>query len=348
MRALRYDAYAGPIRLVDLPEPPCPDDGVVVQVDATGVCRSDWHAWQGHEAVPLPMVPGHEWAGTVVVVGPRVEGWRGGERVTAPFVCGCGRCAWCAAGQAQVCPDQQQPGFSYPGSFAERVAVPAADLNLVALPEAVEAVAAASLGCRFATAWRALTVHGEVGPGDSVAVHGCGGVGLSAVMIAVALGADVVAVDPAPEARERATGLGALAALDPRGTPAAVAAGVVAVTDGGARVSLDAVGLPATAAASVRCLRPRGRHVQVGLLLGQDAEPGLPMDLVVSRELSVHGAHGMPAADYPALLARVADGSLRPQDLVGRVVDLAAAAEALAAMGAGPGPAGMTVARPAG
>ncbi len=276
-----------------------------------------------------------------------MTGWRGGERVTAPFVCGCGRCAWCAAGDAQVCPDQQQPGFTYPGTFAERAAVPAADLNLVALPEGVDAVAAASLGCRFATAWRALTVHGEVGPGDTVAVHGCGGVGLSAVMIGVALGARVIALDPAPAARARASELGALAALDPSGTPAAVAAGVAAASDGGVRVSVDAVGRPETAAASVRSLRPRGRHVQVGLLLGEHATPPLPMDLVVSRELSVHGSHGMPAADYPALLEQVADGSLRPQDLVGRVIGLDEAAAALAALDREAAYAGMTVVRPA-
>ena len=130
-----YDAYGAQPRVRDVPVPACPDDGVVVEVRATGVCRSDWHAWRGHDPVPLPMTPGHELAGVVVEVGPSVRRVRVGQRVTAPFVCGCGRCAWCRAGDAQVCPDQYQPGFTGPGSFAERVALPAADTNVVVLPD---------------------------------------------------------------------------------------------------------------------------------------------------------------------------------------------------------------------
>ena len=195
MQAVQYDAYGAAPTLVDIPAPGCPPDGVLVEVRATGVCRSDWHAWQGREPVSLPHVPGHEYAGVITAVGPEVSARRVGDRVTVPFVCGCGRCEFCAAGDAQVCPDQQQPGFTMPGSFAELVAVPAADLNVVPLPDDLDFVTAASLGCRFATAYRAVTAHGRVGPGDWVAVHGCGGVGLSAVMVAAALGARVLAVD---------------------------------------------------------------------------------------------------------------------------------------------------------
>lgn len=342
MRAIRYEAYGEPPVLVDVPAPACPDDGVLVAVAATGVCRSDWHAWQGHDPVPLPQVPGHEFAGTVAAVGPLVRHRRVGERVTAPFVCGCGRCAWCAAGDAQVCPDQSQPGFTMPGSFAELVAVPAADLNVVALPDEIDLVTAASLGCRFATSYRALTAQGRVRSGDWVAVHGCGGVGLSAVTIAAALGARVVAVDLAASALELAARLGAEVLVT--GGPDA-AAEVVAATGGGAHVSLDAVGSPATAVASVRSLRRRGRHVQVGLLLGPAATPPLPMDLVVAHELEVLGSHGMAARDYPAMLALVASGAARPDLLVGRVIELAETPAALAAMGDAPATAGITVAR---
>lgn len=342
MRAIRYEAYGARPDLVDLPEPACPDDGVLVAVAATGVCRSDWHAWQGHDPVPLPMVPGHEFAGTIAAVGPLVRDRSVGERVTAPFVCGCGRCEWCAAGDAQVCPDQSQPGFTLPGSFAELVAVPAADLNVVPLPDEIDLVTAASLGCRFATSYRALTAHGRVRPGDWVAVHGCGGVGLSAVTIAVALGARVVAVDLAPAALGLAGRLGAEVLVT--GGPDA-AQKVVTATGGGAHVSLDAVGSAATAQASVRSLRRRGRHVQVGLLLGPASTPPLPMDLVVAHELEVLGSHGMAARDYPALLALVASGLARPDLLVGRVVDLADTPDVLAAMGEAPATAGITVAR---
>ncbi|HYS38622.1 MAG TPA: alcohol dehydrogenase catalytic domain-containing protein, partial [Pseudonocardiaceae bacterium] len=186
MKAVVFERYLAIPTLTDVAEPGCPDGGVVLAVGATGVCRSDWHAWQGHEIVALPHIPGHELAGTVAEVGAGVTRWRVGDRVTVPFVCGCGFCEFCRNGDMQVCPDQTQPGFTGPGSFAERVAIQAADVNLVALPDSVGFVAAASLGCRFATAFRALTVHGRLGAGDWLAVHGCGGVGLSAVMIGVA------------------------------------------------------------------------------------------------------------------------------------------------------------------
>ncbi len=180
---------------------------------ATGVCRSDWHAWKGHDPVVLPHIGGHEFAGVVVAAGSGVTGWRAGDRVTVPFACGCGSCEHCLAGDAQVCPRQTQPGFTGPGSFAELVAVHAADANLVALPADVDFVTAACLGCRFATAFRAVTAHGRVRPGDWLAVHGCGGVGLSAVMIGAALGARVLAVDVSAAALARARELGAEAAV---------------------------------------------------------------------------------------------------------------------------------------
>lgn len=192
-----------------MPDPSCPSDGVLVQVAATGVCRSDWHAWRGHDPVQLPIIPGHEFAGVIAAVGADVSGWQVGDRVTTPFVLGCGRCEFCRAGDAQVCPNQEQPGFTLPGSFAQLVAVPRAAANLVRLPDDVSFVAAASLGCRFATAFRALVNHGAVKAGQWVAVHGCGGVGLSAVMIAKAFGAKVVAVDVTADALAAAQRLGA-------------------------------------------------------------------------------------------------------------------------------------------
>ena len=342
MKAVAYREYGEVPEVGDVPEPACPDDGVVISVGATGVCRSDWHAWKGHDPVALPHIPGHELAGTIAQAGPAVTGWRPGERVTVPFACGCGRCGYCRAGEAQVCPDQTQPGFTGPGSFAERVAIHAADTNLVALPDAVDDVTAASLGCRFATAYRALTGHARLRPGDWLVVYGCGGVGLSAVHIGVALGARVIAVDVAGPALGRARDLGAehtiLSATNTDPVPV-----IHDVTGGGAQVSLDALGSADTLASSVRSLRRRGRHVQVGLLLGAAAMPPVPMDLVIARELEIYGSHGMAARDYPPMLAQVADGTLRPGLLVGEVISLAQAGAALAAMDGPPSGAGMTV-----
>ncbi|NMM16517.1 MAG: zinc-dependent alcohol dehydrogenase family protein [Cellulomonas sp.] len=351
MRAVMIEEFGALPTVQDVPAPACPTAGVVVRVEATGVCRSDWHAWQGHDSdVTLPHVPGHELAGTVVEVGPDVRDWVVGDRVTVPFVNACGDCAACQAGEQQVCERQTQPGFTHWGSFAELVALDHADVNLVRLPGGMSPVTAAGLGCRFATAYRALTVHGRIEPGQWVAVIGCGGVGLSAVMIAAALGAQVVAVDVSRAALVAAHKFGATLHVDPRtlgtGSPADIGAGIRALTDGGAHVSLDALGSPATAAASVLSLRRRGRHVQVGLLLGDQAAPRLPMDRVIAWELELYGSHGMAAHEYPAMLELIASGVLRPEQLVGRVVRLDEAPDALAAMGGPVGSTGMTVVVP--
>ncbi len=342
MLAVVYRGYGVMPELAEVAGPACPEDGVVISVGATGVCRSDWHAWKGHDPVALPHIPGHELAGTVIQAGPAVTRWRPGDRVTVPFACGCGRCEYCRAGDAQVCPDQTQPGFTGPGSFAERVAIHAADTNLVALPGGVDAVTAASLGCRFATAYRALTAHARLRPGEWLAVHGCGGVGLSAVHIGVALGARVIAVDVAGPALGRARDLGAehtiLSATNTDSAP-----DIHHLTGGGAHVSLDALGSPATLASGVRSLRRRGRHVQIGLLLGADASPPVPMGLVIERELEIYGSHGMAARDYPPMLAQVADGTLRPGLLVGEVIGLEQAGAALAALDGASPRTGMTV-----
>ncbi len=340
MRAIVYDRVGSEPRLTDVPEPECPADGAVVAVRATGVCRSDWHAWRGHDPVPLPNIPGHEFAGAVAAVGSGVTRFNVGDRVTAPFVNGCGRCTWCRSGQAQVCPDQSQPGFTHPGSFAELVAVRAADFNLVRLPDAVDFVTAAGLGCRFATAYHALTAQSRLASGDWLVVFGCGGVGLSAVLLGASAGARVIAIDPSEAARRWASELGAEVTLD-RVDPAAPQA----LTGGGAHVTMDALGSGAIVDVAVRSLRPRGRHVQVGLMLGdQSTAATVPWGAVVAWELQVVGSHGMPAADYPAMLELIGSGRVDPGRLVGRVVDLSRAGVELMAMDAPASSPGITVA----
>jgi alcohol dehydrogenase len=335
VRALLFDEFGGPLRVERVPDPVPAPGGVVVRVGASGICRSDWHGWQGHDPdVALPHVPGHELAGTVVALGPGVRGWAVGDRVTVPFVNACGRCAQCAAGEHQVCSRQTQPGFTSWGSLAELVALDAADVNLVALPDGLDLAAAAALGCRYATAFRAVTQVGRVRPGERVAVHGCGGVGLSAVQIAVAAGARVVAVDVSAGALAMAGRLGAECLVDGHGD---VAAEVVELTGGGAHLSLDALGATVTSVNSVRSLRPRGRHVQVGLLPRARGPVELPMDRVIALELEVLGSHGMAAHAYPELLGLIAAGRLDPRPLVTRDLALDEAGDALAAVGRDPG-----------
>ena len=308
-------------------EPTAPGGGVVVRVMATGLCRSDWHAWAGHDEIAFPHVPGHELAGMVVEVGAGVGRWSVGDRVTVPFVCGCGRCEWCLAGSAQVCPDQQQPGFTHWGPFAEYVALHAADTNLVAIPTSIDFATAAGLGCRFATAYRALGARARLSEGEWVTVVGAGGVGLSAVMIARALGGRVVAVDRSPKALAAAAELGAehVVLADGSDMPAAVAD----LTGGGSHVSVDAIGSEDACADAILSLRRRGRHVQVGLLPPIDGHPRVPMERVIGWELDVLGSHGMAAADYPAMLALIEQGTLQPQRLVERTIGLDEAAALL-------------------
>jgi alcohol dehydrogenase len=315
---------------------------VVVRVEATGLCRSDWHGWQGHDPdITLPHVPGHELAGVVEAVGARVTEWRPGDRVTVPFVCACGSCAACAAGDQQVCERQTQPGFTHWGSFAQYVALDHADVNLVAVPDELSFGTAASLGCRFATAFRAVVAQGRVAAGEWVAVHGCGGVGLSAVMIAAACGARVVAVDLSPRALDLARKFGAAEVVD-ASRAEDTAEAVRELTGGGAHLSLDALGSPATCAASVSGLRRRGRHVQVGLL---PQDPEVPMSRVIGLELELLGSHGMQAHAYPRMLELVRAGVLRPDLLVTSTIPLNASPAALAAMGTAAG-AGVTVIEP--
>ena len=340
-----FDAFAGPLRVCDLPDPAPSPHGVVVRVTATGLCRSDWHGWLGHDPdVTLPHVPGHELAGQVEAVGSAVIRWAAGDRVTVPFVCACGTCPSCAAGQQQVCERQTQPGFTGWGSFAELVALDHADVNLVALPDAVSDVSAAALGCRLGTAYRAVLAQGRVRPGQWVAVHGCGGVGLSAVLVGVAAGARVVAVDVSAAALDLAASLGAEVVVDGRDGDSAET--VREVSSGGVHVSIDALGSPQTFAASVRSLRRRGRHVQVGLLPVELGDPSIAMTRVIAHELEIVGSHGMPAHDYDTLLGMVTIGRLRPDLLVSRVVPLDRLVDELPAMGRPGFPAGITVARP--
>lgn len=332
MKAVLIEAFGVLPKLTQVPDPTPAPHGVVIKVEATGVCRSDWHGWQGHDSdVVLPHVPGHEFAGVVSAVGSGVARFKVGDRVTAPFINACGSCAECSAGNHQVCGNQTQPGFTHWGSFAEYTAVNHADVNLVALPEDMDFVTAASLGCRFVTSFRAVVDQGRVAGGQWVAVHGCGGVGLSAVMIASALGANVIAVDIDDEKLSLAQSLGAVAAIN--GNEAAdVGESVAEISQGGVHVSLDALGHATTCVNSVKSLRKLGKHIQVGLLFAEHANPPIPMGRVIANELEIIGSHGMQAYRYDAMLAMILSGKLAPEKLLGRTIDLDQSPEVLATM----------------
>ena len=322
MRAAVYSEFQQPPTIEDVPDPVPTENGVVIAVRACGICRSDWHGWMGNDPdIRLPHVPGHEIAGVVAAAGDKVEDFHPGDRVTLPFVCGCGSCPECRSGNHQVCDRQFQPGFTAWGAFAEYVAVEHADVNLVRLPDALDFVSAASLGCRFITSFRAVKEQGKVKPGEQVAVWGCGGVGLSAIMIAKGLGAEVVAIDIDDAKLEFAINAGADAVVNSTAMSDVVAA-VRDLTRGGAHVSIDALGHPQIAYDSISSLRKRGKHVQVGIMEKGSHRTAIPMDLVIGRELEILGSHGMQAHKYGEMFEMIQSGQLDPGKLIGRTVSL--------------------------
>ncbi len=332
MKAVMYRAFSVPPEIERVADPVPDTDGVVLKVMASGVCRSDWHGWQGNDPdITLPHVPGHELAGIVEAVGNGVSNWKPGDRVTVPFVGGCGRCPECESGNQQVCDHQFQPGFTHWGSFAEYVAIHYADINLVRLPQEMNFTTAASLGCRFSTSFRAIVDQGKVSAGQGVAVHGCGGVGLSAIMIATAFGAKVVAVDIADDKLALARKLGAVASVNASDVTD-VAEAVRDLTEGGANVSLDAIGSADVCFDSINGLRKRGKHIQVGLMVRDNSRPIVPMDKVLANELEILGSHGMQAHRYDEMLEMIRVGQLAPEKLIGQTITLEDSIAALTSM----------------
>jgi alcohol dehydrogenase len=322
VKAVYYQNFRGPVEVREVPNPKFSADSVIVKVEASGLCRSDWHGWMGHDSdIVLPHVPGHELAGIISEVGTEIKNFKVGDRVTVPFVSGCGHCPECVSGNHQVCDHQFQPGFTAWGSFAEFVEIKYADINLVKLPDGIDFVTAASLGCRFITSFRAVIDQGKVTAGQWVAVHGCGGVGLSAIMIAAAAGANVIAIDIDDEKLELAKKVGANISVNARKVES-VSEEIKKSTVRGAHVSIDALGSQETCFNSVSCLRKRGKHIQVGLMTGDHKHPKIPMDKVVAHELEILGSHGMQAFRYTEMFEMIKSGKLKPEFLVGKTISL--------------------------
>jgi D-arabinose 1-dehydrogenase-like Zn-dependent alcohol dehydrogenase len=336
MRAAVMEGIRQPLVVRDMPDPTPAPHGVLLRVEANGICRTDWHLWTGDWswvglAVALPHVLGHEFCGVVEEVGGEVTRWKKGDRVVVPFSQGEGTCEWCRGGHQNVCDTPLVPGVAYWGGYGRRVAVPFADVNLVRLPEKVGFVEAASMGCRYMTSFHGLVDRAGVQAGEWVAVHGCGGVGLSAVQIATALGANVIAVDVADEKLAFARELGAVATVNAAETDPAGA--ILELTQGGAHVSVDALGVAATCRNSVMSLRKRGRHLQIGLTsAAEQGQIPLPIDLIVLKEASVIGTLGMPAPRFPAMLRMVETGKLAPGKLVHEKIGLEQVGGVLAGM----------------
>lgn len=329
MRAALVEAFHADLAIETVADPVCPPDGVVLQVEACGVCRSDHHGWVGHHPKVRPgAIMGHEYCGVVVEAGPQAT-HTVGDRLIAPFILACGSCQNCKRGVSNTCPHAAVPGFGLPGAYAEYVAVPF-DHNLVLRPDSISPALAAGLGCRVTTAWHALTDRAAVQPGDWVAVHGTGGIGLAAMLLAKMLGAQVVVVDVVPEKLDHALSLGADAAVNAAQDD--VVATIRDLTGGGADVSIEALGIPATTNNSIGCLGILGRHVQVGLPTGEHAQMVVDMNAVYMKNLALYGTRGMPAWKYPSLLGMIERGAVDLTPMVARHVGLSDASAELRAM----------------
>jgi D-arabinose 1-dehydrogenase-like Zn-dependent alcohol dehydrogenase len=318
------------------PDPqPGPRDAII-RVEANGICRSDWHIWVGDWTwigmeLQLPKVIGHEFCGVVEEVGAEVTKFKKGDRVVCPFNFGCGMCEQCQAGHQNVCPNVGAAGFVYTGGYGKLAQVPIADLNLVPLPESVPFVEAASMGCRFMTSFHGVVDQAQVQAGEWVAVHGCGGIGLGAIHIASALGANVIAVDINDEKLAIARQMGAVQTVNAAKENASAA--VQQLTGGGAHVSVDALGEAVTCRNSIMSLRTRGRHLQIGLTTKKEkGEVSLPIDIMVVKELQMMGTVGMQPQRYPAMLRMVESGKLKPGKMIGSTVPIEQAGEVLSSM----------------
>jgi alcohol dehydrogenase len=339
MRAAVLREYGEPLSVESVPRPEPADHGVVVDVEACGICRSDWHAWMGHgewadDQVDPGQILGHEPAGEVAAVGESVDGLSVGDQVAVPFNLGEGSCPACRRGHGNVCEDGYALGFEQAaqGAFAEQVHVPHAAFNVARVPDGVALESVAALGCRYATAFHALAHRADVAGGDWVAVHGCGGLGLAAVQVATALGGSVVAVDVREDPLDLAEQVGAAETIRADLTED-VPGAIQALTDGGAHVSVDALGRAETCRNRVDILPARGKHVQVGLTTeAEKGEVSLPVDEITRWDVSVLGSRGMPPSRYDELLRLVASGRLDPGALVTKRVGLEDVSDRLAAM----------------
>lgn len=305
MRAAIYESFGGAITIVDVAPPAVAAGELVVEVLAVGLCRSDYHGWHGTDAdIVCPHVGGHEFVGRIVAVGAGVTGFEPDQRVVAPFSCGCGECETCRRGEHQACAIAQQPGFTRWGAFAQFCTVPYAATNAVLVPETMSDEAAALVGCRVSTAYRAVVERGRIAAGEVLCVYGCGGVGLAAVGFGRALGAYVIAIDRSAASLALASEMGADVVLD--ASTIDDVPHTIHEMSGGAHVSVECLGNAAVASNSIRSLRALGRHVQVGLF--PSATDELPIAHVIRHELEILGVHGLSATRFHEVFALITDG----------------------------------------
>ncbi len=321
MNAVRLLQAGKPLELQEITRPHPGDDDVLVRVKAAGICHSDAHYRAGISRVePLPLTLGHEVAGVVEAVGGNVKQFQIGERVCLHYMVTCGSCAWCGNGHEQFCETGAMIGKSRDGGYAEFIVVPAR--SVFRLPEEISFAHGAIMMCSSATSLHALH-KARLQPGESVAVFGAGGLGISALQLAQALGADAVfAVDLQPNKLELAQSLGAIPIDARAGDPVAM---IRAQTGGrGVDVALELIGLPLTMAQSVRSLARLGRAALAGIT--DQTFDVSPYHELINREAEIIGVSDHLASELPTLLEFARIGKLNLAHAVTRAVPLEAKA----------------------
>jgi alcohol dehydrogenase len=333
--------YGEPLAIEERETPSVADDEVLIETEACGICRSDWHAWQGDYswleggAVTRGNILGHEPAGTILEAGPDVENFVEGDQVVVPFNIVCGKCENCRDGNSHMCENILHYGFdegAQPGAFCTHLRIPNADFNLARIPDGISAHEMAGLGCRYVTAYHAIADRSGIEAGDWVAVHGCGGVGLSTVNVASALGGNVVAVDLADEKLDMAEDMGAVETINAESVDD-VPGEVGAVTDGGAQISVDALGIRTTCLNSINSVEPTGTHVQIGITTSEEeGRIDVPIDYMLHSEIDCITAKGFQPHRYGELFGLMDAGKIHPERLVTKHVHLQDINDRLGAM----------------
>lgn len=339
MKAMVLENFMEEMPVKEISDPTLSDDNsAIVRVEANGICRSDWHwwmrdwGWVGLEPT-LPRILGHEFCGVVEEVGKNVKDFKKGDRVIVPFCLGDGAlsCPDCMGGRSNICKNLGIIGCTCDGGYGKYVNVPAANYNLVTLPESIDFIEGSVLGCRFMTSYHGVVNRAKIQPGESLVVYGAGGIGLSAIHVASSIGAYVIAVDITDEKLEKAKSIGAHAVVNVNNDDPVAA--VIEITKGGAHVSVDALGEPETCLNGVLSLKKGGRHIQIGLTTSKDkGDVTLPVDLMIAKENTFMGCLGMPRSEYSGMLAHITNGSIRPRELITRRVSIEEAPEIISSM----------------
>ncbi|MBI4421490.1 MAG: zinc-binding dehydrogenase [Gemmatimonadetes bacterium] len=318
---MRAAVFRGPNRALDVTDVPTPAPGageILVRVAGCGLCHTDLH-YIDHGVPtfkPPPLVLGHEAAGRVVAVGAEAEGWKEGDRVLVPAVLSCGRCRYCRSGRANLCDDLRMLGNNVDGAYAEYVVAPASDV--FTLPDDLPLESACVIADALSTPYHAVKNRGRVRLGDTVAVVGCGGVGLNVVQCAVAAGATVIAVDLNEERLAVARDLGAYQVFNPAATPR-VDKAVRQLTGGGVDVTFEAVGSPKTLELALGLLRKGGRLCVIGY---SSEAASLSAAKIMYHELEIVGSLGCGGKDYPEIIELVRTGLLRLEPIVSGTIPL--------------------------